>query len=97
MTLPKQIKVGGLTITVREVEGLIVDYDRFGEFSPRELQIRVESHLSWDRKELTLLHEIIEAVTTLNEIEMEHSDLTTLAHELYQVLVDNNLTWGDNK
>jgi len=31
MTLPKQIKIGGLTITVKEVEGLITDYDRFGE------------------------------------------------------------------
>ena len=97
MTLPKQIKIGGLTVTVKEVDGLITDYDRFGEYSPRELQIRIESQLARDRKELTLLHEIIEAITTQNEIEIEHSDLTTLANGLYQVLSDNSLTWGNSK
>ena len=97
MTLPKQIKIGGLIIAVKEVDGLLSDYERFGEYSPRELQIRVENDVAQDRKELTLLHEIIEVLIAQNEIEIEHSDLTTLANGLYQVLSDNSLTWGNNK
>ena len=97
MTLPKQIKIGGLIIAVKEVDGLLSDYERFGEYSPRELQIRVENDVAQDRKELTLLHEIIEVLIAQNEIEIEHSDLTTLANGLYQVLSDNSLTWGNSK
>ena len=97
MTLPKQIKIGGITFPVEEVEGLAANKDAFGYISFADNKIYIDKHISPERKVSVLAHEIMEGIFGSLEIEIEHDKLTAIACLLHQILVDNSLTWGNNK
>ena len=97
MTLPKQIKIGGITFPVEEVEGLAANKDAFGYISFADNRIYVDKHISLERKISVLVHEIMEGIFGSLEIEVEHDKLTAIACLLHQVMVDNDLTWENNK
>lgn len=48
-------------------------------------------------QEECLLHEIVEMINLDFELKLEHRDITTLSTAIYQVLYENNLSFGDNK
>ena len=54
--------------------------------------IFIEKRQHQDQKELTLLHEIIEALNAQLELELPHKTICALETGLYQVLKKNNLT-----
>ena len=89
--IPNNIKIGGLTIKVEERNNLASNRDKFGEFSFMEQKIIIDESLPQDKKEETLLHEIIEALNGYYSLNLEHDVITTLGFGLHQVLKDNKL------
>jgi hypothetical protein len=89
--IPAKLKVGGLELHIEQVSGLAANRDRFGEFSAMEQRVSIDISLPQGKKEETLMHEIIEALNSYYELELEHDKITTLGFALYQVLKDNKL------
>jgi hypothetical protein len=89
--LPSEVKVGGNIFKVEETEGLAANKDAFGCVSFAENIIYIDKSIHKSRKESVLVHEIMEAIFGDLEFEVEHDKLTSIAHVLHQVLVDNKL------
>lgn len=89
--LPANIKIGGLTIAVKQVCHLASDRDRYGEYSPMKQVISIDESLPKDKKMETLMHEILEALDGYLSLGLEHDKLTALSFVLHQVLKDNRL------
>lgn len=53
--------------------------------------IEIDANQPTDHKELSLLHEIIEAINRENELELEHNAIMVISNQLYQVIKDNKL------
>jgi hypothetical protein len=86
MKIPKKLKIGAHTYTVRELEGW-QDGEAVGIEDPNKNQITLDSQLSNTRKEAKLFHEIFHVMN----YGLDHALLDSLAEQLYQVLSDNKL------
>lgn len=91
MKIPKKLKIGGHTFTVKEVSEVAIEAintaDDMGSCDLQELVIYLSADQSQSRKEAVLIHEILHALNP----QMKHVFLTGLAEQLYQVLKDNRL------
>lgn len=92
MKIPKEIKIGGLVYKV-EQKNLRRDEveDNSGYCRVNGEYIAINSELTDNVKESTLLHEILEAINFNHQLELTHSTIMTLEATLYQVLKDNKL------
>lgn len=90
MKLPKTLKVGGHTIKVT-VYPLPDGVD--GEFSTETNEIRISDRLAPSQIGATLLHEIMHAMNSEFDKDLEHIILESLSQQLYQVLHDNKLSF----
>lgn len=91
MQIPKTIKIGGHEIDVLHQEwstGLLGS----SHIVPNKIYINSASCQS--QQEATLLHEILEHINDVCDLQLAHSQISTLETMLYQVLVDNNLCFG---
>lgn len=80
-------------MTVEQKSNLASNRDRFGEFSFIEQKITIDESLPQDKKEETLLHEIIEALNGYYSLNLEHRTISVLGFGLYQVLKENKLSF----
>lgn len=90
MNIPKKVKVGGVTYSVKLAEDWIGNRGYDGEFcmsEPRGNVIYIDSSLTQEGKEITLIHEALHAMNST----MSHEFLDSLSQQLYQFLKDNNL------
>lgn len=92
MTLPDKVRIGPYDIKVEVVENLAVDREHGGEYSPRELEISLDSSLRKRHGEI-LMHEIIEAINDIYNLSIKHEDMMVLGVVLYQVLKENEITF----
>jgi len=92
MNLPDEVKVGPYSIKVEVVDNLVVDREHGGEYSPRELKICLDSSLRKRHGEI-LIHEIIEAIKDIYNLNINHDDIMVLGVVLYQVLKENEITF----
>jgi len=83
------LKIGGQDVLVKLVPNLCSDEGALGRFNTRSYDVEIDESLSGATKEATLLHEIIEAINKLCELDLEHNVICTLETMLYQVLSDN--------
>ena len=90
ITLPDTVKIGPYDIKVEVVDNLAVDREHGGEYSPRELKISLDSSLRKRHGEI-LMHEIIEAINDIYNLNIEHEDMVVLGIALYQLLKDNTV------
>ena len=90
MSLPRNIKIGGLLYSLEESSEL-AERDVFGECYPQSQKILINKTLQPDQKEVTLLHEITEAIVNSLAIDIQHDHLTAYCFMLYQVIKDNKL------
>jgi len=86
MKLPTKLKIGGHTITVREME-MVDDTRCCGEASYAVGEIRINKDLPQTQKEASLIHEVLHFLNTT----LDHALLDSLAEQMYQVLKDNKL------
>ena len=91
MRIPDTIKIGGFTVSVEESRNLIADRNELGNYTPRTQTIVLDADCTDQQKEETLLHEILEAITAIYDIKLDHHILSLLATILHQVLKDNEL------
>ena len=91
MDIPSKIKIGGHEIKIVEIIDLD-NLDNVGRWVKTKNEIQIEKNQSQSQKESTLLHEIIEAINDLYELDLnkDYHKITTLETALYQVLKDNN-------
>lgn len=90
--LPKEIKIGAYTIPVKVVPNLIADHGATGMYVPRQKVILIEESSCFAQKESTLVHEILEAISEIYEVEAfqeDHHSLTVVAEGFYQVFKEN--------
>lgn len=67
--------------------------DKFGEYSFMEQKITIDKSLPDDKKEETLLYEIIEALNGYYSLNLEHGTISVLGFGLHQVLRENKLSF----
>jgi len=92
MKLPKEIKIGGLVYKIEEKDLRITEVENnSGYCRVNDEKIVINSELTENVKESTLLHEIIEAINFNHQLELPHSTIMTLEATLYQVIKDNKL------
>lgn len=85
-----KIKVAGYTVTVQEDEHLIANSSRLGEYSPIEQKITLAKGLTEQQKNETLIHEILEVINSIYELNLAHDEqLCKLSVAIHQILVDN--------
>ena len=92
MKIPNKIKIVGKTFTVEIRDRLKEDgSDRLGSILYGQQKIIIDSSILEEAKDQTLLHEIVEGIINLFDLEIEHKDLSILSEALYAVLKDNKL------
>lgn len=89
MRIPDKVKIGGFNVEIKQIENLISDREHVGEYNPRTQIITIDKDTTKQQKEETFIHELLEAVTALYSIEMQHKDLSVLATVLHQIAIDN--------
>lgn len=84
------LKIGGRNIRVEYVKG--EEHFPSGELGLSFLEkglIKIDKTLPEDFQKSVLLHEIIEFINSMLELNLEHRTITSLETALYQVLKDN--------
>ncbi len=84
------MKIAGRTIKVKYVEG--IEHFPDGESGLSFLEegiIKIDKSKPKEHQESTLIHEILEFINSLYELELEHYKITCLETALYQVIKDN--------
>lgn len=83
------MKIFGRNFVLRKTD--LTSLNLFGEINVRDQTIRVEERLHPEGQIQTVLHEMIEAIFIANEIQMEHSVISTLDNGLYSLLTENGV------
>ena len=91
MKIPDKIKIGGHDVDVKIVSPADLGPDVGGDFQGQYNLIRISNDSVESCMARTLMHEIVEWISGHHELNMEHSQVTSLAENLFQVLRDNNL------
>lgn len=90
--LPEFVKIGAYQIPVKVVPNLIADQAATGMYIPRLKEIHIEESSCFEQKQSTLVHEILEAISEIYEVQCfqeDHHSLTVVGEGFYQVLKEN--------
>lgn len=82
------MKILGFEVPIEFVDDKF-DTNHMGMYSQKNSLIKIDKSLPIDTRLETILHEVFECIVNVNEIPIEHRDLTILSNVLYQVLKDN--------
>lgn len=93
MNIPKKLKVLGHWYSVeltrkKQMNGLC------GSFNVGYKLIRITEEMPESITAETLLHEVIELIAAILELDMEHKQVSAMSEVLFQVLRDNDLKFG---
>jgi len=92
--LPNKIKVAGIDYQIQEVAEIDDDPSMMGSCLYQRTIIKIKSNMSNDKKEQTLIHELLHAC--FNEAGFNEQDedvINRVGIVLYQVLKDNQLSF----
>ena len=90
MKIPSEIKVSGHIFKVCQVEYSEVGASGNVNMATQTITIR-NGDIPEDKAAETLLHEIIEIITTYFDIDLSHQSLTTISEIIFQTIRDNDL------
>ena len=93
MQVPEKLKIGGFTYTI----SLSDTMPELGTCNPDHLLIKICNNQPVEKKMSNLLHEIIEAINYIYDLDLEHTAVKILDATLYQVLKDNKLKFFEEK
>jgi hypothetical protein len=88
----KQLKVGGAIYTVHEIDGLVRKLNLYGNVDFSDCIIQIDSAMSEERKEQTIVHEVLHAILFEAGYAPDDQDedlVNRAANVLHQVIVDN--------
>ena len=97
MNIPEKLKIIGKTYDVQMGATIATDegYVCLGRHRGGLNSIQINPGYPQQTQDSTLLHEILEAINNNFEMELKHSQITTLEETLYQVLKDNKLHFDE--
>jgi hypothetical protein len=103
MQIPKKLRVGGFFWRVLESEEAAIAGNCFGETQYGNLTLIIDPTLNPQKRDQTLLHEILHACMWQSGLEKRMRDqsvseedvVTALSMQLYQVLKDNKLHFDE--
>ncbi len=94
MKIPKKLKIGSHIYKVKYFNRDKKDLnDNLGSchFTKNEIIINSNPEIAISQKEQTLFHEILEAISYLYQLKLNHEQISIVSEAYYQVLKDNNL------
>lgn len=96
MKIPTKLLLGGHEIKVEFLKPQYIKSN--GEYSDyfRLIKLMVDWDIPESAISETLLHEIIEAIKSINNLEIDHTHLTVLSECLFEVIRRNKLDFADN-
>lgn len=83
------IKIGGINYKLKQMDNYARDFGMMGSHCGNSSEIIIDKGLIKDRKEKTIIHEILEAINFEYELDIDHNKITTLETSLYAVIKDN--------
>ena len=89
MKITPTVKIAGVTYTIRISPHMRLEDDCSGKLRIGRAIIDLDDYMDPDIAKATLLHEIIEAIDTENELKLEHNKIQSISTQLYQVIHDN--------
>lgn len=96
--IPTNVKVAGIDYKVEQVEEIDNNPSHMGDVVYQKSLIRIKQGMSEDKKEQTLVHEILHACFEEAGIENQEEDtINRVGVILYQVLKDNHLYFGEKE
>jgi len=98
MGLPTTLKVNGHVLKV-EYTDLVKDQgmDKVGYLLMAQSLIRIDRNVSEQIQEQTVVHEAMEAIDTMNDLGLNHTQISVIAEAFYQLIKDNKLEFGPGK
>jgi len=98
--MPREVTILGLKYKVELVEVVSKYLPRIGEINYIEQVIRIDSTLSEERKQQTLLHEILHGICEqlgLDEINNDEKAISAISIALHQVMTELSFDFGGQK
>lgn len=92
MQVPKTLKIGGHEVKVIYQEWAA---NNFGVSDTVPSKIYINSSACESQQASTVLHEIIENINSNCDLQLNHTQVSTLETVLYQVLKDNKLHFDE--
>jgi hypothetical protein len=89
MKITPTVKIAGVNYTIRMIPYMWLEDECSGKTRNMRSIIDLEENMEPDIAKATLIHEIIEAIDTENQLKLKHHKIQSLATQLYQVIVDN--------
>jgi len=89
MKIPGRIKVGGVPFEIILRNGTNGESTSYGSCNAGAQKIWVSEAVGKQQQETTLVHEVLEAINTLYELNLEHTQISCLETALYAFIVDN--------
>lgn len=92
MRIPETLKIGGKEIKVSLAKPGAVD-GNVAMWFPDTFEIKIEDlpNAPDQRKEEAFLHETLEAINSIYELNLPHWKITLLSEVFYQIFKDNKL------
>ena len=85
MIIPKSIQIGGHTITIQFVEGLVSYQEAYGIFDATNLRILIDKDAKKSVQIETFWHEVVEALNFFTEAGLHHDKIQTFGVLLHQI------------
>lgn len=88
--MANKVRIGGLDFKLVRGHSRHEDLNTLGYMDSKRAEIGIyDDSVSEDIKKNTLIHEIVEAINDLNDLQLDHKDITVLGTSITQVLNDN--------
>jgi hypothetical protein len=92
--IPESITLSGFRIKTLYNPTLLADRERYGEYCSRTMTITLDSNLSDQRKALTYVHELVEAIKDINHVDMDESTIQAVGIGIHQIILQNNILFA---
>ena len=97
MEFPESVKIGAHDWKVTINPNYYKDSGHTGTCAMHAQHIIIDGAATDSYQEEVLLHEIIEAINYMYELELPHNKITTLGNTLYQVLKENDINFREKE
>lgn len=86
--IPKILTIGPFEIKVLKKKDLILERNSFGEYHPKLQEIWIDEGNNDQQEYETFIHEVVEAVNGIFNLQLEHDKIQVLSIGIAQALKD---------
>jgi hypothetical protein len=92
--IPETITLAGFRIKTIYNPTLLADRERYGEYCSRTMTITIDSNLSQQRKALTYVHELVEAIQDIYHLDMDENVIQAVGIGIHEIILQNNILFA---